>query len=181
MGALASAVEQGKALYAGVSNYGTEATREAARLLSEMGCPLLIHQPKYSMYERWVEGGLLDALYELGVGCIPFSPLAQGLLTDRYLQGVPEDSRAAKPHGFLQREGVTSEAIEKSRKLNELAKSRGQTLAQMALAWILKDDRITTVLIGASSVEQLEQNLACRANSTFGADELEQIEAILTS
>ncbi len=179
MGALASAVQQGKALYAGVSNYGPEETREAARLVREMGCPLLIHQPKYSMFDRWVEGGLLDVLAEEGAGCIPFSPLAQGLLTDRYLGGVPADSRAAKPHGFLQQDSVTPEVLDKVRRLNDLAQGRGQTLAQMALAWLLKDDRITTVLIGASSVEQLEANLKCRQRAEFSADELATIEEVL--
>ncbi|MEM9353684.1 MAG: L-glyceraldehyde 3-phosphate reductase [Planctomycetota bacterium] len=179
MGALATAVQQGKALYAGVSNYGPDETREAARLLREMGCPLLIHQPKYSMFERWVEGGLLDVLAETGAGCIPFSPLAQGLLTDRYLGGVPEDSRAAKPHGFLQEDSVTPEVLDKVRRLNDIAQGRGQTLAQMALAWLLKDDRITTVLIGASSVEQLLANLKCRERPRFLPDELAAIEGVL--
>jgi L-glyceraldehyde 3-phosphate reductase len=179
MDALAQAVRQGKALYAGVSNYGPEDTRHAAELLRERGVPLLIHQPKYSMFERWVERGLLDVLSEVGAGCIPFSPLAQGLLTDRYLTGVPTDSRAAKPHGFLQQSQVTPEAIDKAQRLNAIAIERGQTLAQMALAWLLKDPRITTVLIGASSVAQLEQNLACRATPHFGDDELERIEAVL--
>lgn len=179
MGALASAVRQGKALYAGVSNYGPAETREAARLLREMGCPLLIHQPKYSMLERWVEDGLLDVLGEEGVGCIPFSPLAQGLLTNRYLGGVPDDSRAAKPHGFLSRDGVTDAVVDKARALNEIATRRGQSLAQMALAWLLKDDRVTTVLIGASSVEQLNQNLACREKPGFSGEELAEIEAVL--
>jgi len=179
MGALASAVEQGKALYAGISNYPADKTREAAKLLRERGCPLLIHQPKYSMLQRWVEESLLDVLADEGVGCIPFSPLAQGLLTNRYLQGVPENSRAAKSHGFLQRAELTPETLEKIRQLHDLAQQRGQTLAQMALAWLLRDERITTVLIGASSVEQLEQNLACRDQPNFAADELAAIESVL--
>ena len=179
MGALASAVRQGKALYAGVSNYGPDETREAARLLREMGCPLLIHQPKYSMMERWVEDGLLDVLAEEGAGCIPFSPLAQGLLTDRYLKGTPDDSRLAKPHGFLQESDVNADALDRVRRLNEIASERGQSLAQMALAWLLKDDRITTVLIGASSVGQPEQNLKCRENASFSEEELARIEEVL--
>lgn len=179
MGALAAAVQQGKALYAGVSNYPADQTREAARLLREMGCPLLIHQPKYSMFDRWVEEGLLDVLAEEGVGCIPFSPLAQGLLTSRYLDGVPADSRAAKEHGYLQQEMLSDANLSKVKSLNDLAQQRGQTLAQMALAWLLKDDRITTVLIGASSVEQLKQNLACREQSEFAESELQAIETIL--
>jgi L-glyceraldehyde 3-phosphate reductase len=179
MDALAQAVRQGKALYAGVSNYGPEDTRRAAELLRDRGVPLLIHQPKYSMFERWVEGGLLEVLTEVGAGCIPFSPLAQGLLTDRYLAGVPSDSRAAKPHGFLQESQVTPEAIDKARRLNAIAAERGQSLAQLALAWLLKDPRITTVLIGASSVAQLEQNLACRVAPHFSDDELRRIEEVL--
>lgn len=181
MSALASAVQQGKALYVGISNYGPEQTREACRILREMGTPCLIHQPKYSMFERWVEDGLLDVLEAEGVGCIPFSPLAQGLLTDRYLQGIPEDSRAAKPHGFLKTEQVDEASIAKVRQLNELAGVRGQTLAQLALAWVLRDARITTVLIGASSIAQLEQNLACLAKREFSEDELRRIEEILVS
>ncbi|RIK76216.1 MAG: L-glyceraldehyde 3-phosphate reductase [Planctomycetota bacterium] len=181
LGAVAAAVQQGKALYAGVSNYDADQTREACRILSELGCPLLIHQPKYSMFERWIEDGLLDVLDQEGVGCIPFSPLAQGLLTDRYLHGIPADSRAGKPHGFLRADQVTAERVEKARRLNELAQARGQSLAQMALAWVLRDPRITTVLIGASSVEQLEQNLACVARREFSHDELSKIDAILAT
>jgi L-glyceraldehyde 3-phosphate reductase len=181
LGAVATAVRQGKALYAGISNYNAEQTRTACRILRDLGCPLLIHQPKYSMFVRDPEQGLLDVLGEEGVGCIPFSPLAQGLLSDRYLEGVPADSRAAKPHGFLQLEQVTAERIDKARRLNELARSRGQGLAQMALAWVLRDPRITTVLIGASSVAQLEINLGCLENRRFGADELAAIDAILAA
>ena len=179
MGALASAVAQGKALYVGISNYPADTTREACRILDELGTPCLIHQPKYSMLERWVEEGLLDVLEEEGVGCIPFSPLAQGLLTNRYLAGIPEDSRAAKAHGFLQRESVTASQVACAQRLNEIAQQRGQTLAQMALSWILKDKRITTVLIGASSVAQLEQNLGCLENTHFAEEELQSIEACL--
>ncbi len=179
MGALESAVRQGKALYVGLSNYSAEQTNQACDILDRLGVHCLIHQPKYSMFERWVEGGLLDVLGERGIGCIPFSPLAQGLLTNRYLEGIPEGSRAAKPHGFLKREQVTDERIAKVRKLHELAQRRGQSLAQMALAWVLRDSRVTTVLIGASSVAQLDQNLACLENRAFGQDELAAIEAIL--
>ena len=181
MGALATAVQQGKALYVGISNYQPEQTREACRILRELGTPCLIHQPKYSMLQRWVEDGLLDVLEAEGVGCIPFSPLAQGLLTDRYLDGIPDDSRAAKPHGFLRTEQVDAATLKIVRQLHELAAGRGQSLAQMALAWVLKDRRVTTVLIGASSVGQLEQNLACLAGASFSAEELSQIESILST
>ena len=179
MGALATAVQQGKALYVGLSNYTADETRQACQILRDLGCPCLIHQPKYSMFERWVEPELLDQLEAEGVGCIPFSPLAQGMLTDRYLQGIPADSRAAKTHGFLQRDQITEERLAQIRELNDFAKSRGQTLAQMALAWILRDQRITTVLIGASSVEQLDQNLGCLANRNFSSEELAAIDGIL--
>ena len=181
MGALESAVRQGKALYVGLSNYSAEQTSQACDILDRLGVHCLIHQPKYSMFERWVEGGLLDVLGKRGIGCIPFSPLAQGLLTDRYLHGIPEGSRAAKPHGFLKREQVTDERIAKVRKLHELAQRRGQSLAQMALAWVLLDSRITTVLIGASSIAQLDQNLACLANRAFDKEELSAIETILAA
>jgi L-glyceraldehyde 3-phosphate reductase len=181
MAALDAAVRQGKALYVGLSNYSAEQTRQACDILQQFGTPCLIHQPKYSLFERWVEEGLLDVLGERGVGCIAFSPLAQGLLTDRYLHGIPDNSRAAKPHGFLQREQVTAERIDKARRLNELAQRRGQTLAQMALAWLLKDPRVTSVLIGASSVKQLDQNLDAIHNRTFSGEELGEIERILRS
>ena len=180
MGALASAVQQGKALYVGVSNYSPEQTREACRILRELGTPCLIHQPNYSMFERWVEDGLLDVLEEEGVGCISFSPLAQGLLTDRYLNGIPSDSRAGKPHGFLRSEQVDEPTVSKVRQLHELAAGRGQSLAQMALAWVRKDHRITSVLIGASNVEQLEQNLASLENDSFSEAELNKIDSILS-
>ncbi len=179
MGALASAVEQGKALYVGLSNYSAEQTTVACDILAQYGIHCLIHQPRYSMFERWVEGGLLDVLGQRGIGCIPFSPLAQGLLTDRYLDGIPAGSRAAKPHGFLKSEQITDERIGKVRRLNELANRRGQSLAQMALAWVLRDPRITTVLIGASSVAQLDANLDCLKQRSFSSDELAEIEAIL--
>ena len=179
MMALDYAVRSGKALYAGISNYDVEQSRKAFTILKSLGTPCLIHQPKYSMFVRWVEDGLLDVLEEFGVGCIPFSPLAQGLLTDRYLKGIPKDSRAAKSTGFLQKSEVTKEKIDKAKKLNQLAKKRGQSLAEMSLAWLLKDKRVTSVLIGASSVEQLKDNLACLKNTDFSKDELNAIEEIL--
>jgi L-glyceraldehyde 3-phosphate reductase len=181
MSALESAVKQGKAIYAGISNYKPEQTTQAAAILRQLGTPCLIHQPKYSMFERWVEGGLLDVLEKEGIGCICFSPLAQGLLTDKYLHGIPKDSRAAKPWGFLKREQITEQVLKKVSALNDLAKKRGQTLAQMALAWVLKDKRITSVLIGASRVEQLEQNIATLNNLQFTGEELSRIETILKS
>lgn len=179
MMALDQAVRQGKALYAGISNYKPEMAAEAARILKELGTPCLIHQPKYSMLERWVEDGLLDVLEKEGIGCIPFSPLAQGLLTDKYLKGIPEGSRASKSWGFLRPEQVAP-TIEKVKKLNRIATGRGQTLAQMALVWLLKDPRVTSVLIGASSVKQLEDNVAALKNMTFSETELGQIESILS-
>ena len=178
MMALDQAVRSGKALYAGISNYPADMAKEASRILKALGTPCLIHQPKYSMFERWIEDGLLDVLEEEGIGCIPFSPLAQGLLTDRYLNGIPEGSRASKSWGFLKPHQV-GPAIEKVKQLNEIAVSRGQTLAQMALAWVLKDKRITSVLIGASSVRQLEDNVATLKNLAFTAGEILQIEGIL--
>lgn len=178
MMALDQAVRSSKALYAGISNYPADMTREAARILRELGTPCLIHQPKYSMFERWVEDELLDVLETEGIGCIPFSPLAQGLLTDRYLNGIPEGSRAAKSWGFLKPNQVEP-AIEKVKKLNEIAREREQSLAQMALAWILKDKRITSVLIGTSSVKQLEDNIATLKYLTFSDSEISQIEEIL--
>jgi len=179
MAALDTAVRQGKALYAGLSNYKAEEAKKAIEILRSMGTPCLIHQPKYSMFERWVEGGLLDVLEQGGVGCIPFSPLAQGLLTDRYLKGIPENSRAAKVHGFLKTTDITEERLEQIKKLNEIAKGRGQSLAQMAISWLLKDTRITTVLIGASSVAQLDNNIDALGNRSYGADELKAIEQTL--
>jgi L-glyceraldehyde 3-phosphate reductase len=158
MAALNLIVRQGKALYVGLSNYKAEQAKQAAKLLQEMGTPCIIHQPKYSMFERWVEGGLLDVLEDNGIGCIPFSPLAQGLLTNKYLQGIPEGSRATRGQ-FLKPEMITPEKLEKIQKLNQIALTREQTLAQMALAWVLKDKRITTVLIGASSTSQLDDNI----------------------
>ncbi len=176
MGALHTAVTSGRALYAGISSYSPERTRRAAAILADMGTPLLIHQPSYSMLNRWIEDGLLDTLGELGVGCIAFSPLAQGMLTDRYLAGVPEDSRAARG-GSLSTDLLTPEALRHIRSLNDIAADRGQSLAQLALSWALRDDRVTSVLVGASSVRQLEDNLAATENLTFDDDELSRIEA----
>ena len=181
MGALAHVVKQGKALYAGISNYDAKTSRKAIGILRDMGIPCLIHQPKYSMLVRRVEEGLLDVLGEEGVGCIPFSPLAQGLLTDRYLEGIPKDSRAAKPHGFLQKSQVTPGVLSKIKPLREVALKRGQSLAQMALAWLLKDKRVTSVLIGASSVTQLQENLKCLEKTEFMEEELTLIDQILKS
>lgn len=179
MGALDLIVRQGKALYVGISNYQAADATKAIDILKRLGTPCLIHQPKYSMFERWVEGGLIDVLENEGVGCIPFSPLAQGLLTDKYLKGIPADSRAAKPNGYLQENQVTEEVIGKISQLNAIATERGQTLAQMALAWLLKDPRVTSVLIGASRVTQLLDSLKCLANTSFSPDELQRIETIL--
>jgi L-glyceraldehyde 3-phosphate reductase len=179
MGALASAVQQGKALYVGLSNYPAGLAAEACQILRELGTPCLIHQPRYSMLDRWVEAELLEVLEAQGVGCIPFSPLAQGLLTDRYLAGIPADSRVAKPHGFLKQERLDAPTLQKIEQLHQLALGRGQTLAQMALAWVLKDRRVTTVLVGASSVAQLEQNLGCLENLELSEAQLAQIDRIL--
>jgi L-glyceraldehyde 3-phosphate reductase len=179
MGALAQAVHLGKALYVGISSYPADSTRKAAAILKEMGVRCLIHQPSYSMFNRWVEDGLLDALEETGMGCIPFSPLAQGLLTDKYLKGIPADSRAANPHGYLKVDDVTEQKILKARRLNEIAAERNQSLAQMAVAWLLKDPRITSVLVGVRNVEQLDDNLKALINKTFTADELKVIENVL--
>src|SRR5215470_2750205 len=175
MGALDTAVRSGKALYAGISSYSAEQTREAHRILTSMGTPLLIHQPSYSMLNRWIEDGLLDVLGELGIGCIVFSPLAQGMLSDRYLNGIPEGSRATQ-HGSLSPDMLTEQTMAKIRALNEIAQRRGQTLAQMALAWTLRDPRVTSTLPGASSVVQLEQNVAALHNLHFSADELAEID-----
>nr|WP_276573976.1 L-glyceraldehyde 3-phosphate reductase [Solitalea lacus] len=180
MSALDTAVRSGKALYVGLSNYKPAEAQEAIDILKQLGTPCLIHQPKYSMFERWVEGGLLDVLEKNGVGCIPFSPLAQGMLTDKYLKGIPENSRAAKEHGYLKTTDITEVRLKKIQQLNELAKQRNQSLAQMALAWLMKDNRITTVLIGASSETQLDNNLDCLNNLSFSSDELTVIETVLS-
>ena len=178
MRALDLIVRQGKALYAGLSNYSAEQTQKAVSILKELGTPCLIHQPRYNIFDRWVEDGLLDVLEENGIGCIPFSPLAQGLLTSRYLKTIPEDSRMAKPHGFLKRDAFTEEKKKAITGLNELAQKRGQSLAQMSLAWLLKDKRITSVLIGASSVKQLEDNLQTLNNLDFSDEELKLIDEL---
>ena len=175
MGALATAVHQGKALYAGVSSYSPVHTREAAAILRQLGTPLLIHQPSYSMFNRWIEDELLDVLEELGVGCIGFSPLAQGLLTHRYLEGIPADARAARGSSF-DPDLITEENLGKVRALNAIAAARGQSLAQMAVAWTLRDPRMTTTLIGASSVAQLEDNVAALDQLSFSGDELAEID-----
>jgi len=179
MGALASAVRSGKALYVGLSNYNAEQTARAAKLLRELGTPCLIHQPKYHMFERWIEHGLTQVLADEGIGCIPFCPLAQGLLTNRYLDGIPADARAAKSHGFLKAAQITPAVLAKVQKLNALAAARGQTLAQMALVWVLRRPIITTALIGASKVSQLEDNLAALKNPLLSPAETAAIEAIL--
>jgi len=179
MQALDFIVRSGRALYAGISNYPADKTREASNILKSLGTPCLIHQPKYSMFERWVEDGLLDTLKEEGIGCIAFSPLAQGLLTDKYLGGIPEGSRASKAHGFLKPAHLTDDKLGKVRKLNDLAQSRGQTLAQMALAWVLRHEAMTSVLIGASKVQQIEEAVAALQNLNFSPEELQQIETTL--
>ena len=175
MGALHSAVLQGKTLYVGISSYSDQRTREAAAILRNLGTPLLIHQPSYSMLNRWIEGGLLDVLGEEGIGCIAFSPLAQGLLTGRYLAGIPAGSRASRG-GSLPAEQISEQNLAHVRALGEMAAARGQSLAQFALSWVLRDGRVTSALIGASSVAQLEENLAAAGRSAFTADELAAID-----
>ncbi|MFJ6465316.1 aldo/keto reductase [Streptomyces sp. NPDC091387] len=179
MGALHSAVQQGKALYVGVSNYSAEQTREAARILKDLGTPLLIHQPRYSMLDRWVEDGLLTALDELGTGSIAYSPLEQGILSDRYLRGIPEGSRAAGSSPFLSADSVTPELVGSLRELDQLASERGQSLAQMALAWVLRGGRVTSAVVGASSVAQLENSVQAVRNLEFSDKELSRIEKLL--
>ena len=181
MGALDQAVRSGRAIYAGISNYNAEQTEAASYVLRRLGTPCLIHQPKYSMFERNPESGLLKVLEAQGIGSIAFCPLAQGLLTNRYLEGVPSGSRASKAHSFLKRQDVTEQRVTQVRALNEIAKARGQSLAQMALAWVLRDGRLTSALIGASRVEQIEQNVAALGNLSFSAEELQRIEAVLAS
>jgi L-glyceraldehyde 3-phosphate reductase len=175
MGALDTAVRSGRALYAGISSYSAERTREASQILTSLGTPLLIHQPSYSMINRWVEGGLLDTLGQLGVGCIAFSPLAQGVLTSRYLGGVPAGSRAARD-GSLSADQLSDSTLGHVRALNEIAAARGQTLAQLAISWVLRDDRVTSALVGASSVAQLEENLAAMTKTAFSAAEIDLID-----
>lgn len=179
LAALDHAVRSGKALYAGISSYDAELTRKAAGILRDLGTPCLIHQPVYNMFNRWVESGLLDALRDEGIGCIAFSPLAQGLLTDRYLGGIPGDSRAGKPHGFLRPAEVTEEKLAKVRRLNDIAQRRGQSLAQMAIAWLLRHDAITSVIVGASKVRQLEDDVAGLKMMSFSAEELKSIDDVL--
>jgi L-glyceraldehyde 3-phosphate reductase len=175
MGALHTAVAAGKALYAGISSYSADRTAEAAAILRSMGTPLLIHQPSYSMLNRWIEGGLLDVLGAEGIGCIAFSPLAQGLLTSRYLNGIPADSRASRG-GSLSTDQISAENLAHVRALNQIAAARGQSLAQLALSWVLRDQRVTSALIGASSVAQLEENLAAAGRSKLSAEELAAID-----
>ena len=179
LGALDTAVRQGKALYAGISSYSADRTREAAEILRRLGTALLIHQPSYSMLNRWIEPDLLDVLGDEGVGCIVFSPLAQGVLTDKYLDGIPEGSRASRD-GSLSPTSITEQTVAKVRALNEIAKRRGQSLAQLALAWVLRDERVTSALVGASSVEQLEANVGALDNLDFSEDELAEIDSYAT-
>jgi L-glyceraldehyde 3-phosphate reductase len=181
MGALDAAVRQGKALYVGISSYSPEYTREAARILRELGTPCLIHQPSYNMFDRWVEDGLLDVLSEEGIGCIVFSPLAQGLLTDRYLNGIPAGARATKTERVWLTPEDVDKSLDKVLKLNAIAQQRGQKLSQMALAWVLRQPAVTSALIGASSVAQLEDNLGALNNLNFSSQELDSIEAVLKS
>ena len=181
MGALDQIVKGGKALYAGISSYSAEQTRQAVQILKRSGTACLIHQPRYSMFDRWVEPDLIPVLREEGIGGIAFSPLAQGLLTDRYLHGIPEDSRANKPHGFLKREQITEEKLSQIRRLNEIANKRGQTLAQMALAWVLRHPEMTSALIGASRVSQIEDAVSALNNLDFGKEELESIDRVLAA
>jgi L-glyceraldehyde 3-phosphate reductase len=179
LGALDSLVRQGKALYAGISSYCGAATVESARIMRQLGTPVTIHQPNYSMLDRWIEGDLLSHTDRLGIGVICFCPLAQGLLTDKYLDGIPPDSRAAKPTGFLRKESITPELVAKLARLNDIARQRGQSLAQMALAWVLRDPRVTSALIGASRASQIVENVAALEKAQFGEDELAAIDAAL--
>jgi len=181
MAALSLIVQQGKALYVGISNYQAEDAEKAFKILNNMGTPCLIHQPKYSMFERWVEDGLLNVLEENGVGCIPFSPLAQGLLTDKYLNGIPADSRVATSGVFLNESNLTPQTLSIIAALNEVAKSRNQKLAHMAIAWLLKDERVTSVLIGASKPEQITDSIKALDNIVFSKEELEKINSILSA
>jgi L-glyceraldehyde 3-phosphate reductase len=176
MGALVSAVHQGKALYVGISSYQPDRTRQAAKILKQMGVPLLIHQPSYSMLNRWIEKGLLDALQEIGAGCIAFSPLAQGLLTNKYLKGMPAGSRAKSEGSSMLKEFLSEKNLKRARELNEIARGRGQTLAQMAIAWVLRDERVTSALIGARNVEQLDDSLDALKKLKFTAAELKEID-----
>lgn len=179
MMALDLIVKQGKALYVGVSNYTADQTEKAAKILKELGTPCLIHQPRYSMFDRWVEKELLDVLEKNGIGSIVFSPLAQGLLSDKYLKGIPKGSRASKPHGFLRPQHITNDILKKVEVLNGIAQKRNQTLAQMAIAWLLKDSRVTSVLVGVSSVSQLDNCVSSLNSLSFSSEELKSIEAVL--
>lgn len=179
VGALDSAVRQGKALYVGISSYTAEQTREAIRIFKQLGTPFIIHQPSYSMFNRWIEDDLLDVLTEEGIGSIAFCPLAQGLLTNKYLSGIPADSRAAKSTGALKKDDITEDKLKKVELLNKIAKERGQSLAQMALAWVLRGGRVTSALIGASKVNQIEENVAALNNLEFSKEELQRIDEIL--
>jgi len=183
MQALDYIVRSGRALYIGISSYQPDMARKASQILKQLGTPCLIHQPVYNMFNRWIEPELLDVLGEEGIGCIPFSPLAQGLLTNRYLDGVageaPAGSRASKPHGFLKKDQITDDKLSKVRRLNDIAQRRGQSLAEMSLAWVLRDSRVTSALIGASSVKQIEDCVAATKNLEFGAEELGEIDQIL--
>jgi len=180
LGALDHAVRQGKALYAGVSNYKSEMTKEATKILNNLGTPCLINQPSYSMFNRWLEGdGLLKTIDEVGIGCIVYSPLAQGMLTDKYLKGIPDESRAAKEHGFLKRDQVTAKKIEKVKQLGKVAKIRNQTMSQLALSWTLRHKGMTSALIGASSVAQIKENAKSIENTEFSKDELGKIDEVL--
>ena len=181
MMALDQIVRSGKALYAGISNYSAEQSQQAFEILHSLGTPCLVHQPSYSMFNRWVEDGLLDVLEENGVGAVVFSPLFQGLLTDKYLHGIPEGSRAAKEHGFLQASQITADKIEKVAALNEIAKARGQKMSQLALSWVLRDNRVTSVIIGASKVSQIEDAVAIVGQPDLNSEEIEKIEKILKS
>ena len=179
MGALHSAVQQGKALYVGISQYDAKDTKKAAKILQQMGTPLLIHQPRYSMMDRWVEKALLDTIEDLGVGSIVFSPLEQGILTSKYLKGIPKNSRAARDGRYLKKDNITENLISKVSALNEIASSRGQSMAQMAISWLLKDQRVSSVLVGVSSTKQLGENIKAAENSEFSKKELTTIEKIL--
>jgi L-glyceraldehyde 3-phosphate reductase len=179
MGALDFAVRSGRALYVGISSYSPDDTRRAAEMLGELGTPCLIHQPRYSMFDRWIEKGLLDVLEKRGIGCIAFSPLAQGLLTNRYLRDIPPDSRAGKPHGYLRPNEITPERRAQIAALDETASERGQSLAQLAITWVLRDERMTSAIIGASRVSQLEENLAALSAAPLTKDELRRIDAVL--
>jgi L-glyceraldehyde 3-phosphate reductase len=181
MGALDQVVRQGKALYAGISSYSAKQTAEAAAILKQLGTPCLIHQPSYSMFDRWIEDGLLEVLEAEGIGCIPFCPLAQGLLTNRYLKGIPADSRAGRPTGFLRPKQVTEDKVRKAQSLQRLAAKRGQTLAQMALAWALRNPLVTSALIGASSALQVEENVRALERLDFTKEELKKIDSVLAS